>query len=82
VFDFLGNTASASNSSLNGVKLVALQVVVLWLHNVLCMTSTHLNFFSPSSILLIATNIKALALFTAPFDCGWYTDMKETFVPT
>jgi hypothetical protein len=77
-----GNTASASNSSRNGVKLMALQTVVLWLHTALGMTSAHFFFFSPSSIFLIASKTKALARSTAPFDCGWYTDVKETFVPT
>jgi hypothetical protein len=77
-----GNTASAPNNSLNNIKLVVLQTVVLWLHMALGMTSAHFPFFSPSRIFLIASKIKALARSTAPFDCGWYTDVKETFVPT
>jgi hypothetical protein len=59
---------------------VALQTVVLWLHTTLGMTYTHLPFLLPLSIFMIASNIRALALSNAPFDCGWYTDMKETFV--
>jgi hypothetical protein len=78
----LGNTACTPNNSLNGVKLVDLQTVVLWLHTALSMTSAHFPFFSPSRIFLIASKIKALAHSTAPSDCGWYTDVKETFVPT
>jgi hypothetical protein len=46
------------------------------------MTYTHLPFFSPSSIFLIASKIKVLAHSTAPLDYMWYTDVKETFVPT
>jgi hypothetical protein len=34
------------------------------------MTSAHLPFFSPSSIFLIASKIKALARSTVPLDCG------------
>jgi hypothetical protein len=37
-----------------GVKFVALHTVVLWLHTTVGMSSTHLPFFSPSSIFLIA----------------------------
>jgi hypothetical protein len=76
------STASAPNNNQNQVKLVALQTVVLWLHTALGMTSAHLPFFSPSSIFLIVSKIKALAHSTAPLDCGWYTDAKEIFVPT
>jgi hypothetical protein len=45
------------------VKFVALQTVVLWLYTAFGMTSTYLPFFSPSSIFLVASNIKVLALF-------------------
>jgi hypothetical protein len=76
----LGNTASALYISQNGVKFVILETVVLWLHTALGMTSVHLPFFPPWSIFLIASNIRALALSIAPFDWGWYTDVKATFV--
>jgi hypothetical protein len=67
-FTSSGSTASASYIIQNGVKFVALQTVVLWLHSALGITFAHLHFFSPSSILLIALNTKALTLSTAPLD--------------
>jgi hypothetical protein len=76
-----GNIASAPYISRKGVKFVALQTVVLWLHTVVGMTSAHFSFFSPSNIFFIASNIRELALSITPFDCGWYTDVKVTFIP-
>jgi hypothetical protein len=81
-FTSSGNTASAPYISRNGVKFVTLETIVSWLHTALIMTSAHLLFFSPSSIFLIASNIRVLALSTAPLDWGWYIDPKATFVPT
>jgi hypothetical protein len=48
-----GNIASAPYISRKGVKFVALQIVVLWLHTAVGMTSTHFPFFSPSNIFFI-----------------------------
>jgi hypothetical protein len=76
------STASTLNTNRNGVKLVALQTIVLWLHTALGMTSAHLSFFSPSSIFWTTSKIKELAHSTAPLDCGWYTNVKATFVST
>jgi hypothetical protein len=59
-FTSFGSTASAPYINQNGVKFAALQSVVLWLHTTLGITFAHLPFFSPSSIFLIASNIKAL----------------------
>jgi hypothetical protein len=81
-FTSSGNTASALYISQNGVKFVALETIVLWLHTALGMTSANLPFFSLSSIFLIASNIRALALSTVPLDWRWYTDAKATFIPT
>jgi hypothetical protein len=67
-FTSSGSIASAPYISQNGVKFVALQTVVLWLHTDCGMTSVHLSFFLPTSIFPIASNIKVLALFTAPLD--------------
>jgi hypothetical protein len=67
-FTSSGSILSAPYINWNGVKFVALQNVVLWLHTALGMISTHLPFFSPSSIFLIALNIRTLALSTAPLD--------------
>jgi hypothetical protein len=75
------NIASAPHISQNVVKFIAIQTMVLWLHTVVGMTSTHFPFFSPSNIFFIASKIRELALSTTPFDCGWYTDAKATFVP-
>jgi hypothetical protein len=49
-----GNIASTPNNSWKGVKLVALQTMVLWLHTTLSMTFAHLPYFLPSSIFLMA----------------------------
>jgi hypothetical protein len=76
-----GSTASVLNNNRNGVKLAALQIVVLAPY-CLGMTSDCLPFFLPSIIFLIAPEIKALARSTAPFDCGWYIDAKEACIPT
>jgi hypothetical protein len=76
-----GNIASASYINRKGVKFVALEIVVLWLHTGVGMTSAHFPFFSPSNIFFIASNIRELALSTIQFDCGWYTDAKATFIP-
>jgi hypothetical protein len=81
-FTSSGSTASAPYINWNGVKFVSLQTIVLWLHTILGMIFTHLLFFSSSSIFLIASNIKALALSTALLDWGWYTDVNATFIPT
>jgi hypothetical protein len=67
-FTSSGSNASAPYSNQKEVKLVALHTIVLWLHTAFDMTSAHLPFFSPSRIFLVASNIKALALSTAPFD--------------
>jgi hypothetical protein len=76
-----GNIASAPYINQKGVKFIALETIVLWLHTVVGMTFAHFPFFSPSNIFFIASNIRELALSTAPFDCGWYTNVKATFVP-
>jgi hypothetical protein len=76
-----GNNASASYISRKGVKFIALQTMVLWLHTVVGMTSSHFPFFSPSNIFFIDSKTRELAFSTAPFDCEWYTDAKATFIP-
>jgi hypothetical protein len=67
-FTSSGSTASALYISWNGVKFVALHTIVLRLYTTFDITSAHLPFFSLSSIFLIASNIKALALSTTPLD--------------
>jgi hypothetical protein len=64
-FTFSGRTTSALYISRNGIKFVALHIVVLWLHTACGMISVHFPFFSPSSIFLIASNIRPLTLSTA-----------------
>jgi hypothetical protein len=73
-FIFSGNIASIPYINRNDVKFIALQTVVLWLHTAVGMAFSHFPFFSPSKIFFIAFLI-------APFDCGWYTNAKVTFVP-
>jgi hypothetical protein len=58
-----GVTTSASNSSRNIEKFVALETDVLWLHITFSITSAHLPFFLPSRIFLIALKIRVLALY-------------------
>jgi hypothetical protein len=53
------STASSPYIKWKGVKIDALHTVVLWLHTVVGMTSAHLPFFLPSSIFLIASNIRS-----------------------
>jgi hypothetical protein len=79
-FISFGNIASPPYISQKGVKFIALQTVVLWLHTTVGITSDHFSFFSPSNIFFIALNIRELALSTAPFDCEWYTNAKATFI--
>jgi hypothetical protein len=69
-FISFGNTASAPYINQKGVKFVALDTVMLWLHTAVGITSAHFPFFSPCNILLIALKIKELDLLTASFDCG------------
>jgi hypothetical protein len=76
-----GNIAFVPYINKKGVKFVALQTVVLWLHTVVGMTSAHFPFFSPSNIFLIDSKIRELSLSTTTFHCGWYTNAKATFVP-
>jgi hypothetical protein len=79
-FTSSGNTASVLYINRNGVKFVALQTIVLWPHTAFSMTSAHLPFFSPSNIFLIASNIKALSLSTAPLaDGGIRMQMHPSF---
>jgi hypothetical protein len=81
-FTSSGNIASAPYINRNGVKFVALEIVVLWLHTTLGRTSAHLPFLLPSSIFLISSNIKAFNLSTVPLDWGCYTYANATFVST
>jgi hypothetical protein len=67
-FTSSSSTASAPYINRNGVKFVALQTIILWLHTALGMASVNFPFFSLFSIFLIDSNIKALVLSTAPLD--------------
>jgi hypothetical protein len=64
-------TGSSPYNSLKGVKFVALEAEVLWLHMALGSSSTHLPFGWSSRIFLIAKNTNAFTLFTALLDYGW-----------
>jgi hypothetical protein len=67
-FTSSGNTTSAPYISRIGAKFIAQHTVVLWLYIAFGMTFTNLPFFLPSSIFLIDSNIKALAISTTPLD--------------
>jgi hypothetical protein len=69
-FTSSGRTTSAPYISLNGIKFVALHTIVLCLHTACGITSACCPFFSPSSIFLIASNIRVFALSTAPLVWG------------
>jgi hypothetical protein len=65
-----GVIASVPKSKRKGVKLVALDTVVLWDQITLGISSTHLPFFWSNNHFLIPRNISPFALSTAPLDCG------------
>jgi hypothetical protein len=66
-----GNTTSTPNSNLNGVKLVALQTVVLWLHTTLGMTPYN-------SLFLAEHRTRNLLPYWAPL--GTPENWVETFL--
>jgi hypothetical protein len=61
-------TSSSPYNNLKGVKLVALQTKVLWLHTALSNSSAHLPFGWSSNIFFIAKNINVFAFSTMPLD--------------
>ena len=67
----LDSIASSPYKSLNGVKPVVLEVVMLWDHTTFGSSSTHLTFWRLNKVLDIAENITLLALSTTPFDSRW-----------
>jgi hypothetical protein len=62
------STTLAQNNNRKGVKFVALETIVLWLHTAFDKILAHLPFLSPSRIFSIASNISALALSTTLLD--------------
>jgi len=66
----LGSNASSPYKSLNGVKPVVLEVVVLWDHTTFSNSSTHLPLQKLNRVFDITKNITLLALSTTPFDSG------------
>ena len=67
----LGSNASSPYKSLNNVKPIVLEAIVLWDHTTLGSSSTHLPLRRLNRVFAIAENINLLALSTAPFDSGW-----------
>ena len=67
----LGSIASSPYRSLNGVKPVALDEVVLWDHTTFGNYSTHFSLRRLNYVFDTAENTIPLALSTAPFDSGW-----------
>ena len=77
-----GVMASSPCSSLNGVKPVALDFVVLWLQTTFTISSTLLLFGSHTSVLDILYSMMLFALSTWPLESGWRTEAKLfSFVP-
>ena len=68
---YSGSIASSPYKSLNGVKPIVLEAIVLWDHTTFGSSSTRLPFQRLNKVLDIAENITLLALSTAPFDSGW-----------
>ena len=65
-----GSIASSPYKSLNGVKPVVLEAIVLWDHTTFGSSSTHLPLRRLNKVLDIVENITLLALSTTPFDSG------------
>ena len=63
------------------MKPVVLEAVVLWDHTNFGSSCTHLPLRRLNRVFAIAENITLLAIFTTPFDSGWYTEAKATLVP-
>jgi hypothetical protein len=73
--------ASSPNNSLNGVKPVDLDTVVLWLHTTLINSYGHFPLGWLKINFIIPVIIIPFALSTSPFDSGCLTDAKWIFVP-
>jgi hypothetical protein len=81
-FSFFWVMASSPNNSLNGVKPVDLDTVVLWLHTTLINSFGHFPLGWLKINFIIPVIIIPFALSTSPFDSGCLTDAKWIFVPT
>ena len=66
-----GSIASLPYRSLNGVKPIVLEAMVLWDQTTFGNSSTHLPLWRLNKVFEIAENIILLALSTAPFDSRW-----------
>jgi hypothetical protein len=61
-------TGSSPYNNLNGVKFVALQMEVLWLHTTRGNSFAHLPFCWSSNIFFTAENMSVFAFSTASLD--------------
>ena len=66
-----GSIASSPYKSLNDVKPVVLEAIVLCDHTTFGSSSTHLPLRRLNRVFGIAENIILFALSTAPLDSGW-----------
>jgi hypothetical protein len=76
-----GVASSMPHNSLKGVKFVALQMEVLWLHTALGNSFAYMPFGWSSNMFFITDNISALALSTSPLNWGWYTEVNAASTP-
>jgi hypothetical protein len=81
VFASSGVIASYPNRSLNGMKPVDLETVVLWFHTTFINSSDHFPFGRLKSDLIIFVRIIPFARSTRPLDSGCLIDAKCIFVP-
>lgn len=81
VFCFFRVIASSPNRSLNGVKTVHLEIVVLWFHTTFINSSDHFTFGILKSDLIIPVMIIPFARSSRPLDSRCLTDVKCIFVP-
>jgi hypothetical protein len=72
-----GVIASSPNRSLNGVKLVDLEIAVLWFYTTFINLSGHFPLGWLKIDFIIPVIIIPFALSTNPFDSGCLTDAKH-----
>jgi hypothetical protein len=73
--------ALSPNRSLNGVKPVDLETVVLWFHTIFINSSSYFPLGWLKIDFIIPVIMISLAHSTNPFDSGCVTDAKCIFVP-
>jgi hypothetical protein len=80
ILTFSGVTASYSKRRLNGVKLLGLDIEVLWFQTTLISSFVHFPFGNPTKDFVFPSRIIRFALSTSPLDSGCLTEAKCLFV--